>query len=71
VLFLDETEYIMDYSYIKFDYKLYVTQKFVDNNPRFNNFVNAGNIDYETVSFKNDYITEDELINLNLKREDE
>ncbi len=67
VLFLDETEYIIDYSYIKFDYKLYVTQKFVDNNPRFNNFVNAGNINYEIISFKDNYITEDELINSNLK----
>ncbi len=69
VLFIGDNEVILNYSRIKLDYILYVTEEFVLNNPRFNNFVESGNVNYKVIEKNNKYILEDDLINLNLKEE--
>ena len=69
VLFLGDKEVILNYSRIKFDYILYVTEEFVLNNPRFNNFIETGNVKYKVIDKVNKYILEDNLININIKEE--
>ncbi len=69
VLFMDESEMILDYFNIKFDFKLYVTDEFIENNPKFNSFVSSGNVKYNIVNIKDNYILEDELINISMKEE--
>ena len=69
VLFLGDNEVILNYSRIKFDYILYVTEEFVLNNPRFNNFVKTGSVKYKVIDKVNKYILEDNLININIKEE--
>lgn len=70
VLFLGDDEFILDYSYIKFDYKLFVTKAFVENNPRFNNFVETGKVNYKIIDSIEEYIKEDELISLYMNKEE-
>lgn len=69
VLFLGDDEVILNYSRIKFDFILYVTENFVLNNPRFNNFIETGNVKYKVIEKGNKYILEDNLININIKEE--
>ncbi len=65
-LFIDENEIITDYSNIKFDYKFYVKEKFIENNPKFLTFIEQGNVKYSIIQ-KINYMSEDEFIHQNLK----
>lgn len=68
VLFMDKTDIIVDYSNLKFDFKFYVTKDFLEGNPKFMDFANKGNIDFDIIDNVKTY-NEDELINICLKKE--
>ncbi len=66
VMFIDESEKILDYSTLKFNFTYYVTEKFLKNNPDFLKFVDKGKGKYHEIK-KLDFVNEDELIQLSLK----
>lgn len=68
VLYMDETEQILDYSNIKIDLIIYATSKFLENNDKFEKFVNHENIEYHLVDTSS-YINENTLLKENLKEE--
>lgn len=68
VLFMDESDIIVDYSNIKFDFEFYITQGFLDHNPKFIDFANKGEIKYYVIDKLKKY-NEDELINICLEKE--
>lgn len=61
VLYMDKDEMILDYSNIKLDLSIYAKKKFIDNNPKFTEFVEKSNIECKIVD-KNIYLTELELL---------
>jgi hypothetical protein len=68
VLFMDKDQMILDYSNIKLDLVIYAKDKFLENNPKFTEFTNHENIPYYVVN-KNEYITEQELLEKYLKED--
>lgn len=68
VLFMDESQIIVDYSNVKYDFVYYVTEGFIDQNQKFMDFVSKGNVEYKVIGKINEY-NEDELIQLSLKEE--
>lgn len=68
VLFLDESEIIVDYGNLKYDFQFYVTKGFIEHNPKFLKFAQTGKVKYKIIeNTKN--INEDELIESCLREE--
>ena len=59
---------ILDYSNIKLDLVIYAKDKFLENNPKFSEFTGKENIPYYVVN-KNEYISEQELLERYLKED--
>jgi hypothetical protein len=68
VLFMDKDQMILDYSNIKLDLVIYAKDKFLENNPKFSEFTGKENIPYYVVN-KNEYISEQELLERYLKED--
>ncbi len=68
-IFIDEYEVILDYSNIKYDYAMFITNKFLKNNPKFEEFNEKSKDKYQLVSDERIEMNEDELINVSLKEE--
>ncbi len=69
VIYINEFNEISDYSKIKFNYKLYITSKFVINNPKFESFIEKSEKNYKIIDSDLTHLNEDELINVCLKGE--
>lgn len=67
VLYLDQSESIMNYQSINEDFDYYITKEFTEKNPQFISYCDEKTINYKYVN--DEVFSEDEIISMNMEKE--
>ena len=61
VIFMDDDEVVFDFAKSKLTFDIFASNKFVDNNPKFMEYVDNNNLNFTIIS-RNAFVLEDKLI---------